>query len=189
MMKLFFHFSIAGFSNTYLIGGKSGGDAIIVDPGVMNVPLLNLIEGNNYYIRSVLVTHSHPSHVHGLKTLRRIYDAEIFAYEEKILGFDCISVCGGDSVVASGQTVQVIDVPGHSRDSLAYRIGDYMFTGDALRAGKLGSTESRFANELLLEALKERVLGIEGELLIFPGHGPPTTLQAERMHNPAFRDQ
>ena len=56
-MKLFFHFSVSGFSNTYLLGKEDQGDAIIVDPGVMNVPLLNMIEGNGYYVRSILVTH------------------------------------------------------------------------------------------------------------------------------------
>ena len=54
-MKLFNHFAAVGFSNTYLVGGDNEKDAILIDPGVMDVPLLNLIEDNGYYIRHILI--------------------------------------------------------------------------------------------------------------------------------------
>ena len=185
-MRLFFHFSIAGFSNTYLLGGDKGGDAIVIDPGVMNLPLLELIENNEYYVRSVLITHCHASHFQGLKTLRRIYDAQIFAYNDRVLDFDCTPIRGGTTVDVSGFEVQIIEVPGHSGDSLVFRIEDFLFTGDTLEAGTIAATESAFARELLLRAISERLLGLEGNCLVFPGHGAPTTLEVERKVNPFF---
>ena len=78
-MKLYFHFAVFGFSNTYLIGNEDGGDAILVDPGVMDIELLRLIESNNFHIKHILITHSHTAHISGLETLKKIYDFQIYS--------------------------------------------------------------------------------------------------------------
>ena len=49
-MRCYINFSLSGFSNTYIVGPDGPGDALIIDPGEMNVKLLNLIENNNFYI-------------------------------------------------------------------------------------------------------------------------------------------
>ena len=87
MSKLFFHFSVEGFSNCYLLGPENGGDAVIFDPGVFDLNLLELIENNNFYIRSVFITHDHNSHINGLKTLMKIYEAEIYSASKSIFGY------------------------------------------------------------------------------------------------------
>jgi hydroxyacylglutathione hydrolase len=186
-MKLFFHFSVAGFSNTYLLGDDDGGDAILIDPGAMNVSLLKMIEGNDFYIRSVLVTHAHSSHVLGIKTLKRIYDFDIYANTESILGFPCKYVHGGEKFELSDITVKAIDVSGHSSDSLVFNIDHMLFTGDALGGGRVGATRSAFAKALLTKSIREKILTLDGDFLILPGHGAPSTVEAERSLNPVFK--
>ena len=186
-MKLFFHFALIGFANTYLIGPDEGGDAILIDPGTMDTELVSLIEENNYYIRSVLITHYHSSHVRGIHTLKKIYDSDIYGYSSSIEGFPTRPLRDGDRIECNGIEVSAIEVQGHSSDSLVYHIGDMIFTGDVLAAGRVGNTENSFSRALLLRSIREKLYTLPERSLIFPGHGPPSTLKAEIMFNPGLR--
>ena len=158
----------------------------MIDPGAMNVTLLNLIESNDYYIRGTLLTHTHESHSNGLKTLRKIYDGEIYAAVDTVLDIECTDISDKKTVEICGFPVTVIPIQGHSSDSLVYVIGDYMFTGDTFSAGTLGATPNEYARELLKEEIHKKILSIDRNFLIFPGHGSPSTLDAERTTNPLF---
>jgi len=187
-MKLYFHFAVVGFANTYLIGPNDGGDAILVDPGIMDKELLTLIEGNKYTIRTILVTHHHNSHVKGIRTLKKIYDADIYAFSPYILDFPSIPIKDGDKfTAASGIEVEVIEVPGHSSDSLIYHIGGMVFTGDVLAAGRVGNTKNSFSRALLLRSISEKLFSMPDTTLVLPGHGPPSSLKAEKMFNPDLK--
>ncbi|MBT3273743.1 MAG: MBL fold metallo-hydrolase [Spirochaetales bacterium] len=188
-MKVFFHFSVAGFSNTYIVGPDSGGDAIIIDPGTMNVALLNMIEANGFYIRHVLVTHSHDSHTSGLRTLRKIYDFDIYAGTPEIKDYPCNQITGGDAFEVADVLVKAISVGGHSSDSLVYVINSWLFTGDVFGAGTLGSTPNGYAKELMITEIKKKIFSLENDYLIFPGHGAPSTLEIEKLTNPALIDR
>jgi hydroxyacylglutathione hydrolase len=85
-MMIHCHFAVVGLSNSYLIGPKGGGDAMLIDPSRFDIPLLNMIEDNHYYIRWVLVTHNHENHIRGLKTLLKIYDAKVYGAADEISG-------------------------------------------------------------------------------------------------------
>ncbi len=183
-MKLFFHFALVGFANTYLIGSDEGGDAILIDPGTMDTELLGLIEYNNYYVRDILVTHNHSSHVHGITTLRKIYEANIYASDTEVEGFPAHPLGDGDTISCNGIDINAIEVQGHSADSLVYHVGDMIFTGDVLAAGRVGNTENSFSRALLLRSISEKLYDLPDRTLIFPGHGPPSTLRAEKMFNP-----
>src|SRR6056297_2517545 len=175
-MKLYFHFAVVGFANTYLIGPNGGGDAIIVDPGIMDKELLTLIEGNKYTVRTILVTHHHNSHVKGIRTLKKIYDADIYAFSPYILDFPSIPIKDEDKfTAASGIEVEVIEVPGHSSDSLIYHIG------------RVGNTKNSFSRALLLRSISEKLFSLPDTTLVLPGHGPPSSLKAEKMFNPDLK--
>jgi hydroxyacylglutathione hydrolase len=187
-MKLYFHFAVVGFANTYLIGPPNGGDGILVDPGIMDRELLTLIESNHYYIKTILVTHHHNSHVKGIRTLKKIYDADIYSFSPYILDYPSIPIKDGDEfTLASGIKVEVIEVPGHSSDSLIYHIGGMIFTGDVLAAGRVGNTKNSFSRALLLRSIDEKLFSLPDTTLVLPGHGPPSTLKAEKMFNPDLK--
>jgi len=187
-MKLFSHFAVIGFSNTYIIGPDKGGDAILVDPGVMDLESLKLIEGNNFYVRHILVTTPHESHVQGLKTTLKIYEAEIYSGLTMIGDFPCTQVHDGEQLKLAGFEVSVLNVSGHSKDSMVYRVEDVLFTGDALGAGRLGDSPNAYARAILKSTILEKFSGLDDHLLVFPGHGPPSTLAAEKIFNPAFTE-
>jgi glyoxylase-like metal-dependent hydrolase (beta-lactamase superfamily II) len=189
-VKLFFHYCSFGFSNCYILGTENTGDnkgdspmALIVDPGVMDKAILDFIENNNYTLRGVLITHDHRNHVHGLRTLKRIYNTEIYAINHIILEYRTTLVRDGDILTIGPFTIEVISVPGHSSDSAVFKAERFLFTGDALSAGLVGSTASSYGASVQMTALRSKILSLPGDYIILPGHGPPSSLEAERRFN------
>jgi glyoxylase-like metal-dependent hydrolase (beta-lactamase superfamily II) len=191
-MKLFFHYCSFGFSNCYILGtepdpaapkGRFSGDAIIIDPGNMDETILNFIEHNNYRLRGVLLTHDHPNHVHGLRTLKRIYNVALYAVNRSIMDLKTSMVKDGDAFAIGPFQVEALTVPGHSSDSAIYKIDHMLFTGDALNAGLVGTTASSYGAEVQMNALRTKIFSLPGNYGIFPGHGPPSTLETEKRFN------
>lgn len=192
-MKLYHQYSLYGFSNEYLLGNDETKEALIVDPAEMNATMLGYIERNGYSLTTVLVTHNHAHHVRGLKTLLKIYAPRIYAANAQVLGFPCTPVRDGEAFVACGYEILPYSLPGHSPDSVAYRIDKVIFTGDALHAGLTGRTLSPYNAATLARRLGERILGQSDDCVLLPGHGPPSTVGTERRFNvglePGFADR
>lgn len=187
-MKLFFHYCSYGFSNCYVLGAENADEgkqnaAIIVDPGNMEKTVLESIENYNFDLKAVLVTHEHLSHVKGLRTLKKIYNVEIFAVNHRIMDNKTKMVKDGDILDIAGFSVEVISIPGHSSDSVVYKIENLLFTGDVLTAGLVGSTASAYGATTQMNNLRSRLLSLPGDYVVLPGHGPPSTLEAERRFN------
>jgi glyoxylase-like metal-dependent hydrolase (beta-lactamase superfamily II) len=187
-MKLFFHYCSYGFSNCYILGTENPVNnqqsaAIIIDPGSMDNIMLKTIEENNFDLKAVLITHEHLNHVQGLRTLNKIYNAGVIAVNQNIMEHKTTRVKDGDRLIIGGITVEVISIPGHSSDSVVYKIGDLLFTGDVLTAGLVGSTASAYGAATQMNKLRSRLLSLPGDYTILPGHGPPSTLEAERRFN------
>jgi glyoxylase-like metal-dependent hydrolase (beta-lactamase superfamily II) len=203
-MKLFFQYCSYGFSNCYILGSEPAQQAatqqavsspsvsqaaalqqsaIIVDPGSMDNVILEIIENNNFYLRAVLITHDHIGHVRGLRTLKRIYDVEVFAVNQTIMEHKTTIVKDGDTIKIDNFFAEVISIPGHSSDSVVYRIDNMLFTGDVLTAGLVGGTASAYGTTTQMNKLRSRLLSLPGDYVVLPGHGPPSTLEAERRFN------
>ena len=182
-MKLYFHYCSFRFSNCYVLGADDSPDAIIIDPGSINEQLLEFIEKDNLNLRAALVTHNHIGHVHGLKTLLRIYPVEIFAINRSVLDNETTPVKDGDKIGIGPFSVEVISIPGHSADSAVFRIENLLFTGDALTTGLVGTTASSYGAATQISKLRSRLFSLPGDYTILPGHGPPSTLEAERRYN------
>jgi hydroxyacylglutathione hydrolase len=117
----------------------------------------------------------------------RIYNPVVYASNMKILGVACRKVRDQDVFKEAGFDIQAIAVPGHSQDSMVYCIGDCIFTGDALHAGIIGKTTSFFNAQALFERLKSKLLDYPDDTMLFPGHGPPTTIGTEKKFNIGLR--
>jgi len=164
--------------------GKEGGpESIIIDPGNMDKQILDYIEGNNFYPKAIFITHDHPGHVYGIRTLKRIYQTEVYAVNRIVQDHKTTPVKDGDNINIGPFTVKVISIPGHSADSAVYQIESLLFTGDVLTAGMLGTTASAYGAATQLNKLRSRLFSLPGEYTILPGHGPPSSLEAERCFN------
>ena len=187
-MKLFFHFVLSNFSNTYLLGPVEGGDAVIIDPGVMDLPLLKIIEENKFYVKHILVTHNHASHVNGIKTLLKIYDAQIYSNMPLPFNVDFHQINDGDKLLLDNLDIDIFNIPGHSADSMIFKINNMLFTGDVILAGDIDRDLTLSNKNLLMKKIEEKIFSMDEDLLIFPGHGSPSTILAEKKFNPHFID-
>ena len=183
-MKIYFHLNLEGFSNCYVIVNEKTHEAIIIDPGQITTEIINHIETGGYKLTGVLVSHNHGSHVAGLSSLRKIYSPEVYAADWEVAGNDT-NVLKDDGVLKiAGLDVEYFSLPGHTNDSMVYKIGSVIFTGDSLSACKIGSTNSKFSERTLVKNIKQKILSQTDDTVIMPGHGPPTTVAVEREFNP-----
>ena len=180
-MKLFFHYCPSGFSNCYLLGKDN--EAIVVDPGTIDPNLIGKMEDNSYTLKGILITHDHAHHVRGLKTLMKIYNTDIYAINPLISEHKSILVKDGDSINIGPFKTEVIYIPGHSADSAIFKIDRLLFTGDSLSAGLMGTTASLYAAATQVNAIRSKLFSLPGNYTVLPGHGPPSSLEAERRFN------
>lgn len=182
-LNIYQHFSVVGFCNTYLVASKKYGEALLIDPGHVDLELINLIESNNYKLKHVLLTHRHLSHREGLGTLHKIYDISVHGSSFSSYDFAYQAVEDGQILNLCDMEIEVIHVPGHSLDSMVYKIDHALFTGDTLMCGRIGSTPGYREQTLLINSINQRLMGLDENSLIFPGHGTATKIRIERMFN------
>jgi glyoxylase-like metal-dependent hydrolase (beta-lactamase superfamily II) len=109
--------------------------------------------------------------------------SEIYGVNHVVQDIRTTMVRDGDTIRAGSFEVTVISVPGHSSDSAVFRINNLLFTGDSLSAGLVGRTASTYGAAVQMNALRSKILSLPGNYLVFPGHGPPTSLETERRFN------
>lgn len=182
-MKVYFHLNIEGFSNCYLIVNEHTKQAIIVDPGIVTHQIIDNIERSGYDLAGVLITHNHGSHVHGLKVLQKIYTPEIYAADWEVADEKTCVLKDEGTIEIAGLEVSYMSVPGHTPDSMVYKIGNILFTGDVISAGRIGSSNNKYSEKALISNIKQKILSQTDETVLMPGHGPPTTVGAERIFN------
>lgn len=179
-MKVYFHLNVGGFSNCYVVVNEIKKKAIIIDPGLVTEGIISQLEDNHLDLEAVLITHNHGSHVHGLSTLRKIYSPKIYAADWEVAGNDTNVLTGDDKLYIANLVVRFMTVPGHTSDSVVYAIEDVLFTGDVLSAGAIGSTNSSYSEYILKSNIEQKLFCLQDEMIMMPGHGPPSTLGATK---------
>jgi hydroxyacylglutathione hydrolase len=192
-------------TNCYIVRAGSGAaDAVVVDPGD-DAPRIRLelakVEAS---CAAILLTHSHFDHIGALADLAERTGApvwlpaaeqDVFArpndyfagFGVAIRGFtgEATLLTGGETVDAGGISFQVTHVPGHSPGHLAYYADGCLFSGDVLFAGSVGRTDLAFGDwDGLLESIRVLADAYPPETIVYPGHGPATTLGVELARNP-----
>lgn len=182
-MKVYFNLSLEGFSNCYVVTNPEKKAAIIIDPGTVTKEILLQIEREQLNLEAVLITHNHESHLKGLATLRKIYTPKIYAADYEVADRETQILKDDGILRIGGLQVGYMSVPGHTPDSMVFKIGKVLFTGDALTASTLGSTTNTYAERMLLAAVHNKILSQHDDTVIMPGHGPPSSVAAEKKFN------
>lgn len=177
-MKVYYHHNPGGFSNCYIVVNEHAKEAIIIDPGKVSDKIISQIEENNLTISGILITHNHGSHVHGLKTLRKIYSPKIYAADWEVAKDDTTVISRDGTLKIAKLTVDYMTVPGHTSDSIVYKIENLLFTGDVLGAGTIGTTSSSYSKFILESNIKNKIFAMNDQLIVMPGHGPLSSLGA-----------
>ncbi len=181
-MKIYLHLDFQKLTNCYLVVNEVAKKALIIDPCKISNILIKQIEDGGYDLCAVLITHKHENHYRGLKTLQKIYDFPVYAADNELANAKNILKGDGTKNIA-GLKVEYFSLPGHSADSIVYKINDAIFTGDVLFAGKIGSSSCTYTQRYLANGIKSKLFTLNDDMVIMPGHGPVTSVGAEKQFN------
>ncbi len=188
-MRLYYHLVFPHLSNTYLIVSEETKEGILIDPGSLDIHLVQTIERNQYTLKGILLTGNTTAHTDGIPTLLRVYSPiQVFTAERSLEECPCVSIHDGDVLELGGFRIEVIGMPAYSREAVLYRIGNLVFTGDVLTAGKVGSVPNSFSKTLLIQRLRQYLSQWDPETILFPGFGPPSKAGIEAALNRDLKD-
>lgn len=190
-------------TNCYVVRSEAeGGEAVVVDPSGDGADLQIRLSQLGSGCAAILVTHGHWDHLVGVADLAEGTGAPVYMAEgERVLleqpgafaptggGYRAhvpeVLLHGGETIEAAGIAFDVVAVPGHSPAHLAFHAEGALFSGDVLFAGSVGRTDLPGSDwEMLLDSIRLLVGAFPPETVVYPGHGPATTLGAELARNP-----
>ena len=176
-------------SNSYLVGDRPGGTAVLIDSGGPVEPLMAAVERHNLSVTHLLLTHADADHVAGNDDYVSAYGMPIAAHQleaDRIGGADLI-VEDGDVITSGEMQITALFTPGHSPGHLAFVINDGdCFTGDVLFKGTVGGT-LHDSYPKLYSSVMDTLMKLPGETVVHPGHTDPTSIATEWDSNPFIR--
>jgi hydroxyacylglutathione hydrolase len=192
--------------NCYVIGDQESRVGAIIDPGDEPARIAVAVEETGLDIGSIIVTHTHIDHVGAVAALTDEYACPVLMHAEAepmlkqlptqaiMMGIRFGKVPEVDLYVEDEDIVEVGDLrlrslytPGHAPGHLAFYLEDegLVLSGDALFAGSVGRVDLPGGSmEVLMQSIEERLLTLPDETVVYPGHGPRTTVGNERTSNP-----
>ena len=191
-------------TNTYVL--SSGNESILVDSGTDHKEIIEKLSLDKKVIRALIMTHGHFDHIFDAMEFKRKlgcdlmigeHDTEIMEWSYKVseryMGrtIEPIEVDrflrDGDTIPLGQSSVKIISLPGHTMGSIGLMAGPLILTGDVLFRGTIGRTDVGGSMESMNHSLK-RLSELDQEILVFPGHGPETTIKNELEKNPFMKD-
>jgi glyoxylase-like metal-dependent hydrolase (beta-lactamase superfamily II) len=190
--------------NCFIVADERTREAIVIDPGDDAQDLLRMIREKDLKVKYIVNTHAHFDHVSANKALKEATGAELLVHEgdapllaavsqhAKMFGMTAPSsppadryVKHGDVIAAGGVSLKVLHTPGHSPGGICLLGDGFVFTGDALFESSIGRTDLPGGDLMtLINAIKEHLMTLPDDTQVFCGHGPATTIGAERQENP-----
>jgi hydroxyacylglutathione hydrolase len=194
-------------TNCYLVrASPDTAEAVVVDPSGPATEIRLRLASLGARCAAILVTHGHFDHILGLAELAEGTEAPVYgprgdlpAIENPALftppGFHVrpaqidTLLDGGETIEVAGITFDVMHLPGHSPGHLSFHAGGHLLSGDVLFAGSVGRTDIPGADwETLLDSITRLYATYPDETIVYPGHGPTTTLGLELARNPFLAD-
>ena len=179
-------------SNTWLIGDKPGGHAVIIDTGGPMEPILERIEAERLTPTHILCTHHHIDHVQFNDNYKSKFGCPICGHARELELFGALDeqLNDGDELVSGGLHIRALHTPGHTKGMLAFLINEErVFTGDTLFRRTIGGTRApgHTSFEDLQHSIMEVLMKLPPDTQVHPGHTDPTTIKEEWEDNPFIR--
>jgi hydroxyacylglutathione hydrolase len=192
--------------NCFILGDETTRDAIVVDPGDEADRILALVGRHRLTVKTIVQTHAHFDHVGASGPLREATGAEVclhrsdtslyehLAMQAQLFGVPVPKAAPvsrwydhGEEIKAGGMVLGVIHTPGHTPGSVCLLMAAdaMLFSGDTLFCGGIGRTDLWGGSyEQIMQSITTRLLTLPDDTVVYPGHGPETTIGDERRANP-----
>jgi hydroxyacylglutathione hydrolase len=196
-------------TNCYIVGSSSTGQGMIIDPGAEAVRILRTVGEAGLSISLIVITHAHIDHVGALRTVQDKTHAQFALHQAErglmlaapmrmltSLGLTPLKsphkpdrlLTDGDSVDVGDLHFEVLYTPGHSSGGICLLGHGLVFSGDTLFNCGIGRTDLPGGSyDRLIESIRQKLMVLPDETIVYPGHGPATTIGAERRENPFLR--
>jgi glyoxylase-like metal-dependent hydrolase (beta-lactamase superfamily II) len=192
--------------NCSILGDEASGEAIVVDPGDDIPRILAILAHHKLTVKQILITHAHIDHIAGAARLKAVTGAPILYNQFDLPLIKMMDIQAGWLGVAtpevrppddtledgrviaiSGITGNILHTPGHTQGSVCLHLPEknLVLAGDTLFAGSVGRTDLPGGDgRTLIRSIHEKLLTLPDSTVVVPGHGPNTTIGAERESNP-----
>ena len=192
--------------NCYIVGSLMVKKAILIDPGDGMERVQRAMESEGFSLEAILLTHGHIDHAAGLADIKARTGAPVYYHELEIpmirgltaqglmFGLSAkngplpdFKLQGGETLSLIGLSIAVIPTPGHTQGEVCFWIPElkWLFSGDVLFQGSIGRTDLPGGDYgTLMQSIQTRLLPLPDDTVVFPGHGPKTTIGGERQTNP-----
>ena len=197
--------------NMYILWDEASHEAVVVDPGMMRdgerEMVTKFIDEHNLSVKHILLTHLHVDHITGARWLADKTGADVCGsaldnplgqeLPEQVAHFRINvevepltvdrNLADGDTLQLGDETIQVLQVPGHSPGGLAFYLPQsaLLISGDTIFNGSVGRTDLWGGDMAqLINSIREKILPLPDETVIASGHGPTTTVADEKRFNP-----
>jgi len=191
-------------SNCFIVGDEESGEAVIIDPGGDGDMILNTVSRKPWKVIAILNTHAHFDHIAANAFVKngtgaplmaprgdalfmaqahisaRMYGLEVDASPDPDRLLD-----DGDHILLGDEKISVVSTPGHTPGGTTFVTSIGIFPGDSIFAGSIGRTDLPGGDyDTLIDSINARILTLDDDTPVYPGHGPATTVGREREHNP-----
>jgi len=189
--------------NSYLVVDEESGRAVIIDPGGEGQRLVGEIERSKATLDAIWITHAHVDHVGAIASVKERWNVPVYLHpsdrrlfeaagrQAEVYGVPFEEPPEPDQEFADGQRLSVGSVemsvmhtPGHSPGHVVIHGNGIALVGDCLFAGSIGRTDLPMSNPQQLADSLKKIAALPPETVVYPGHGPDTTIGEERISNP-----
>ncbi len=190
-------------ANNYLVIGKDSREAALIDCSEYKQEIIDEVNRNNLDVKYILITHGHFDHVLGINEMKKALDAEVIVPAEDLILIENINVHArffGQEIInipvhdktykeckrlkIGKHTITIIKTPGHTEGGVSLLIGKNLFSGDTLFKDGFGRTDLYGGNSAkLIDSIANKLFKLHESTVVYPGHGPSTTIGYERIHN------
>ena len=181
-------------SNGYVLFLDGGRRSALVDPAGIPGNLLRVLQQGDYHLQYILITHKHADHCDATADVAAAFPrAQIVMHKLDVhalgpLANKATLVKDGDELpFGPDARIRMLHTPGHTDGSTSYLFQSLVFTGDTLFAGSVGGAFGEATGyEDILNSVRSKYFTLPDDTVLMPGHGPPTTVALEKVHNPFF---
>ena len=181
-------------SNGYVFFLEGSRRAALVDPAGIPENLLRILREGDYGLEYILITHKHPDHCDATSDVAAAFPAaRIVMHKLDVHAIGALApkatlVADGDALpFGDGSAIRMLHTPGHTDGSSCYLFQSTVFSGDTLFAASVGGAygdASTYGD--ILNSVRSKLFTLPDDTVVMPGHGPPTTIELEKQHNPFF---